>query len=112
MGIKDLTTKELKQMKAVLKLFEFYGLSEADIKLLPKVLADYKNIASQEDLQNKKIDNMVEGINKNNEAFDRRLNDVKENVDKIANSKGIKLKDDEKEDVSYDRIVEVDENER
>lgn len=42
--IKNLTNKKLKGIKATLNALEFYGLSEEDIRGLPKLLEENKRL--------------------------------------------------------------------
>lgn len=45
--IKNLTNKKLKGIKATLNALEFYGLSEEDIRGLPKLLEENKRLKSE-----------------------------------------------------------------
>lgn len=49
MGLKELTADQLKAMQDVIALFEFYGVSEAQIRELPQL---FKDIATIKDILN------------------------------------------------------------
>lgn len=67
MALKDLTSRELKKIKGQLALFEFYGLSEDDIKRLPNILTEMNKIVEKQKVIEEKLDVLLKTISNQND---------------------------------------------
>ena len=56
MVIKDLSKKDLKRYQDLLKLFEFFGITESDIASIPTLKAQIKQL--QEEVETLKIEKL------------------------------------------------------
>lgn len=77
--IKNLSSRKLKRMQKQLELLEFYGLTEEDIKMLPKLIEENKVLKNSVHELEAKFDELLktlETINAPSNVLKRDLGDI------------------------------------
>lgn len=77
--IKNLSSKKLKRIQGQLEVFEFYGLSEEDIKSLPTLIKENKELKIEiEELREDitKLAKTINTINDPNTKFKREIGSI------------------------------------